>query len=151
LLKKCPKEDYEDCQEIMKTKSKFDFKNDALGYMKMYNRTARVTPDTVGLDQLWRLKVLIDGPYGTPSQHIFDSEHAVLIASGIGITPFASILQSLMYRYRRAKATCPHCGSKLCEEFIDKYNYFLFDTFKLYNYKLTLILTKLLKLRSLLK
>lgn len=99
-------------------KPKFDYKNDVLGYMKMYNRTSRVNAETVGLDQMWRLKVSIDGPYGTPSQHIFDAEHAVLIASGIGITPFASILQSLMQRYRRAKAICPHCNSKLCEDLL---------------------------------
>lgn len=94
-------------------------KNDTLGYMKMYNRSTRVSAETVGLDQLWRLKVLIDGPYGTPSQSIFDAEHAVLIASGIGITPFASILQSLMHQYRRAKATCPHCNSKICDGYLD--------------------------------
>ncbi|OPJ70303.1 NADPH oxidase 5 [Patagioenas fasciata monilis] len=40
----------------------------------------------------------IDGPYGTPTRRIFTSEHAVLIGAGIGITPFASILQSIMYR-----------------------------------------------------
>ena len=40
-------------------------------------------------------QVFIDGPYGTPSFHIFQAEHAVLIGAGIGITPFASILQSI--------------------------------------------------------
>ena len=40
----------------------------------------------------------IDGPYGTPTRRIFASEHAVLIGAGIGITPFASILQSIMHR-----------------------------------------------------
>lgn len=40
----------------------------------------------------------VDGPYGTPTRQIFASEHAVLIGAGIGITPFASILQSIMYR-----------------------------------------------------
>lgn len=40
----------------------------------------------------------VDGPYGTPTRQIFTSEHAVLIGAGIGITPFASILQSIMYR-----------------------------------------------------
>ncbi|XP_062439981.1 NADPH oxidase 5 [Rhea pennata] len=40
----------------------------------------------------------VDGPYGTPTRRIFASEHAVLIAAGIGVTPFASILQSIMYR-----------------------------------------------------
>ncbi|HMI91265.1 MAG TPA: EF-hand domain-containing protein, partial [Polyangiales bacterium] len=40
----------------------------------------------------------IDGPYGTASRHILDAPHAVAIAGGIGVTPFASILQSLLLR-----------------------------------------------------
>ncbi|NWW46161.1 NOX5 oxidase, partial [Pedionomus torquatus] len=51
----------------------------------------------------------MDGPYGTPTRRIFTSEHAVLIGAGIGITPFASILQSIMYRYRRRRQSCPNC------------------------------------------
>jgi len=38
----------------------------------------------------------VDGPYGTPSRHILDAPHAVAIAGGIGVTPFASVLQSLL-------------------------------------------------------
>ena len=30
------------------------------------------------------IKISIDGPYGTSSRNIFNSEHAVLIAGGIG-------------------------------------------------------------------
>ncbi len=41
------------------------------------------------------LQVHVDGPYGTPSMHIQSCEHAVTIAAGIGVTPFASVLQSL--------------------------------------------------------
>ena len=93
-------------------------KDDTLGYLKMYQRTNRVSMNTIGDDQLWRLKVFIDGPYGTPSAEIFEADHAVLIASGIGITPFASILQSLMHRYRQARATCPNCKHKLDPELI---------------------------------
>ena len=55
------------------------------------------------------IKILIDGPYGAPSQHIFEAEHAVLIAAGIGITPFASILQSIMCQYRNLRHKCPNC------------------------------------------
>ena len=54
-------------------------------------------------------QVIIDGPFGTPTRDIFQTEHAVLIASGIGITPFASILQSVMFRYHTAKHTCQNC------------------------------------------
>lgn len=55
------------------------------------------------------LTVRIDGPYGSSSRHIFRAQHAVLIAAGIGVTPFASILQSIMYRYYQARSTCPRC------------------------------------------
>ncbi|NXF00983.1 NOX5 oxidase, partial [Smithornis capensis] len=58
----------------------------------------------------------IDGPYGTPTRRIFTSEHAVLIGAGIGITPFASILQSIMYRFRRRKQSCPSCHHSWSEE-----------------------------------
>ncbi|CAF0736842.1 unnamed protein product [Brachionus calyciflorus] len=91
---------------------------DILGYLKMYQRAQRVNIDTMGPERSWRLKVLIDGPYGTPSQDIFDSDHAVLVAAGIGITPFASILQSLMQKYRRARATCPSCNYKLGDQML---------------------------------
>ncbi|XP_009951943.1 PREDICTED: NADPH oxidase 5, partial [Leptosomus discolor] len=62
----------------------------------------------------------IDGPYGTPTRRIFTSEHAVLIGAGIGITPFASILQSIMYRYRRRKQSCPSCHHSWCEDLRDE-------------------------------
>ncbi|CAD6241356.1 GSCOCT00002682001.3-RA-CDS [Cotesia congregata] len=55
------------------------------------------------------LEIFLDGPYGAPSSHIFQSQHAVLIATGIGVTPFASILQSIMHRYWKARHTCPQC------------------------------------------
>ena len=44
------------------------------------------------------LQIYIDGPFGSPSSNIYRAEHAVLIGTGIGITPFASILQSIMHR-----------------------------------------------------
>lgn len=55
------------------------------------------------------LEIFLDGPYGAPSSHIFRAQHAVLIATGIGVTPFASILQSIMHRYWEARHTCPSC------------------------------------------
>ncbi|CAG0883766.1 unnamed protein product [Darwinula stevensoni] len=55
------------------------------------------------------IKISLDGPFGAPSSHIFRAQHAVLIGTGIGVTPFASILQSIMIRYWHAKHTCPNC------------------------------------------
>ncbi|XP_071869754.1 NADPH oxidase isoform X2 [Bombus fervidus] len=67
---------------------------------------SNITPNyTVGKP----LEIFLDGPYGAPSSHIFQAQHAVLIATGIGVTPFASILQSIMHRYWKARHTCPKC------------------------------------------
>ncbi|KAL5288492.1 NOX5 family protein [Megaselia abdita] len=62
------------------------------------------------------LKVYIDGPYGAPSSHIFSAQHAVLIGTGIGVTPFASILQSIMHRYLKGRHTCPCCKHEFVAE-----------------------------------
>ncbi|CAM1325380.1 NOX5 (predicted) [Pycnogonum litorale] len=69
-------------------------------------------PGGGGEIRLWHqpVPVYIMGPYGSPSSQIFRAEHAVLIATGIGVTPFASILQSIMNRYRDARVTCSHCN-----------------------------------------
>ena len=65
------------------------------------------------------MEVYIDGPFGSPSSNFYRAEHAVLIGTGIGITPFASILQSIMCRYWRHKKTCPNCNFKWTDEEID--------------------------------
>ncbi|NXK23030.1 NOX5 oxidase, partial [Arenaria interpres] len=92
---------------------------------KRRRRWAQVSANGVstGLGETHRLcniKCYIDGPYGTPTRRIFTSEHAVLIGAGIGITPFASILQSIMYRYRRRRQSCPSCHYSWCEDLRDE-------------------------------
>jgi predicted ferric reductase/Ca2+-binding EF-hand superfamily protein len=44
------------------------------------------------------LVAYVDGPYGTPSAHIFETPYVVLVGAGIGVTPFASVLESLLFR-----------------------------------------------------
>jgi predicted ferric reductase/Ca2+-binding EF-hand superfamily protein len=44
------------------------------------------------------IDAFIDGPYGAPSTDVFQSRRAVLIAGGIGVTPFASVLESIVMR-----------------------------------------------------
>ncbi|KAG0087061.1 hypothetical protein BGZ92_007628 [Podila epicladia] len=43
-------------------------------------------------------RVLLDGPYGSPSEDAFNYEIAVLVGAGIGVTPFASVLKHIWYR-----------------------------------------------------
>ncbi|XP_063686975.1 NADPH oxidase 5-like isoform X8 [Bolinopsis microptera] len=56
------------------------------------------------------LECYIDGPYGTPATEIFESEHAVLVAAGIGVTPFASILQTIVDKYNQSGCFCSRCN-----------------------------------------
>jgi len=44
------------------------------------------------------LEAHLDGPYGTPTEEVFRTEVAVLVGAGIGVTPFASVLASLLAR-----------------------------------------------------
>jgi NADPH oxidase len=39
----------------------------------------------------------IDGPYGAPAEDVFSNEIAVLIGTGIGVTPFASVLKHIWH------------------------------------------------------
>ena len=39
--------------------------------------------------------IRIDGPYGAPAEDVFDNEIAVLIGTGIGVTPWASVLKNI--------------------------------------------------------
>jgi predicted ferric reductase len=49
----------------------------------------------------------LDGPHGTASRRLLQVPHAIAIAGGIGVTPFASILQSLLLRSREQGAQAP--------------------------------------------
>src|SRR6185369_8435499 len=49
-------------------------------------------------DALEEVVVNIDGPFGTPTRGIFGARHAVLVGAGIGVTPFASVLESMVAR-----------------------------------------------------
>jgi NAD(P)H-flavin reductase len=55
-------------------------------------RRVEEAPDAPGLI------AYVDGPYGSPSAHLFESKYAVLIGAGIGVTPFASVLESIVLR-----------------------------------------------------
>lgn len=49
------------------------------------------------------LEAYLDGPYGTASAHIFEARNAVMIGAGIGVTPFASVLESIVLRANEGK------------------------------------------------
>jgi NAD(P)H-flavin reductase/Ca2+-binding EF-hand superfamily protein len=49
------------------------------------------------------IPIELNGPYGTATARIFDSKVAILVAAGIGVTPFASVLASLLLRALQKK------------------------------------------------
>lgn len=42
--------------------------------------------------------IRVDGPFGTPAEHVFDYEYVMLVAAGIGVTPYASILKHIAHK-----------------------------------------------------
>ncbi|KAF9936196.1 hypothetical protein BGZ67_002592 [Mortierella alpina] len=58
------------------------------------------TPSTLNkprMEVMTLPRVLMDGPYGSPSEDAFNYEIAVLVGAGIGVTPFASVLKHIWY------------------------------------------------------
>ncbi|XP_030066311.1 NADPH oxidase 1 isoform X1 [Microcaecilia unicolor] len=47
-------------------------------------------------------KIAVDGPFGTASEDVFQYEVSMLVGAGIGVTPFASILKSIWYKFQHA-------------------------------------------------
>lgn len=45
---------------------------------------------------LSRPRVHVDGPFGSPSEEVFNYEVSLCVAGGIGVTPFACVLQELL-------------------------------------------------------
>ncbi|XP_043348873.1 NADPH oxidase 1 isoform X4 [Dermochelys coriacea] len=47
-------------------------------------------------------RIEMDGPFGTASEDVFQYEVAMLVGAGIGVTPFASVLKSIWYKFQHA-------------------------------------------------
>ncbi|KAJ2358127.1 hypothetical protein GGF43_001022, partial [Coemansia sp. RSA 2618] len=47
--------------------------------------------------------IMVDGPYGAPTQDVFDYSHILLICGNIGVTPMSSVLKSLYYQLTKPK------------------------------------------------
>lgn len=61
------------------------------------------------------IQIYMDGPFGEAHQSWWDYEVVVLVAGGIGVTPFASILKDMAHRLqesnkftRTKKVRCHH-------------------------------------------
>ena len=56
------------------------------------------------------IRLSLDGPFSAPASDVFAAEHAVLVSTGFGVTPMATILHTVLYRYRLRAA------SRLCRD-----------------------------------
>ena len=61
---------------------------------KLYDATIKVIGRDTSLD--WQIRM--DGPYGSSSRKILDTEHAILVGAGHGISRMAPILQDIVMR-----------------------------------------------------
>ena len=61
---------------------------------RLYDSTLEVVGEDKTLD--WSIR--IDGPYGSSSQDILETRHAILVGAGHGISRIAPILQDIMIR-----------------------------------------------------
>ena len=61
---------------------------------KVYDKTLAILNES----NIKKLKIRIDGPYGSSSDKILNSRNIILIAAGAGIAKFASILQDIAFR-----------------------------------------------------
>lgn len=66
----------------------------------IYNPTFPLAIDLIGL--LCFIRMGVDGPFGTASEDVFDYEVSMLVGAGIGVTPFASILKSIWYKFKES-------------------------------------------------
>lgn len=56
--------------------------------------------------------IVAEGPYGHESEYYLNYKTLVLVAGGIGITPFMAIIRDILYRYR-VTATSDKEGERL--------------------------------------
>lgn len=42
------------------------------------------------------LRLYVDGPFGSPSEEVFNYDVSLCVAGGIGVTPFACVLHALL-------------------------------------------------------
>jgi len=45
----------------------------------------------------------IDGPFGAPAEQFRTYEHMIFVSSGVGVTPFSSILMTLLYQMKKGE------------------------------------------------
>lgn len=53
------------------------------------------------------IKAAVEGPYGHESDYFLHYDALILVAGGIGVSPFVAILRDLLHRYQREQSNLP--------------------------------------------
>lgn len=61
-----------------------------------------------------RVLLQVDGPFGAPSEHVFQFETCMLVGAGIGVTPFASILKNVRNKFMNFRNKKGCCQADTC-------------------------------------
>ncbi|XP_074661481.1 NADPH oxidase 2-like [Tubulanus polymorphus] len=52
-------------------------------------------------ERIWKMpRLAVDGPFGTATEDVFQYQVDVFVGAGIGVTPFASVLKNIWYKYQ---------------------------------------------------
>ncbi|ONK57799.1 uncharacterized protein A4U43_C09F4210 [Asparagus officinalis] len=74
---------------------------------KLRNITSKFPEKTQEDFKSWRLTASVEGPYGHETPYHLMYENLVLVAGGIGISPFLAVLSDIMHRVKQKKPCLP--------------------------------------------
>lgn len=66
----------------------------------MAAHVAHVAETSVRKECPFSMEIIAEGPYGHESEYYLNYKTLVLVAGGIGITPFMAIIRDILHRYR---------------------------------------------------
>ncbi|KAL9053689.1 MAG: hypothetical protein Q9162_004640 [Coniocarpon cinnabarinum] len=64
-------------------------------HASLYNSLDPLGIYEIDLGEAGAPTIRVDGPYGAPAEDVFENDVAVLVGTGIGVTPWASILKNI--------------------------------------------------------
>lgn len=67
-------------------------------------------------------RLYIDGPFGSPSEDVFNYDVSFCVAGGIGVTPFACVLNALLWVIKQKANDCLFCGATIFNVFLPPLN-----------------------------
>lgn len=70
----------------------------------------------------YMFRLYVDGPFGSPSEEVFNYDVSLCVAGGIGVTPFACVLHALLWVMEKCHKLK---NNEYSEQVFDVSNFFL--------------------------